>query len=316
MIPALSDRSNLARRLRSQQAQGKLAAFSLADSTLRLRTVGPGIELKHNLEQEFPGISVDDPIEQKQPFHFLSRELRPGSGIVRAVDGTPSGPGGTLTCLLSSRDGRDIYFAAAAHVLTNYWKGETPPVKSSVYLNERGFPSRESVRFLGEVDVKNNVSAHPDLADPNIPPSSGVTIDIGIVKLEGDFAWRQRTTCYGSFGELSDDAVKQRWEVRKCGAEEPHGTPAPNGEITKIVDSDYSVAVYGRDPSPYSFQHQVIISGAGFAVPGDSGTMVVESGSRRPIGMLIAGSVLDGLYVMTPISALRQFWEDRDLVFL
>jgi hypothetical protein len=53
-----------------------------------------------------------------------------------------------------------------------------------------------------------------------------------------------------------------------------------------------------------------------FAVAGDSGTMVVDKDSKRPVGMLIAGSVLDGRYVMTPIQTLARFWKAECFVLL
>jgi hypothetical protein len=53
-----------------------------------------------------------------------------------------------------------------------------------------------------------------------------------------------------------------------------------------------------------------------FAIPGDSGTMVVDYKTRQPLGMLIAGSLLDGKYVMTPIRALWDYWTGKQLVLL
>jgi hypothetical protein len=44
--------------------------------------------------------------------------------------------------------------------------------------------------------------------------------------------------------------------------------------------------------------------------------MVVECETKRPVGMLIAGSILKGEYVMTPIRAISEYWKKKGYVFL
>jgi hypothetical protein len=281
------------------------------------------------------------------------QEVRPGSGIVRVVGGVPEGPGGTLTCFLSSEDGRDTYFVAAGHVVSNFWKipayapycpadsryraggkGSIDP-KGTIYNYRKGFPATNSTRFLGKVRY---LTPPPRAMQAWHIPTMGhkVDRDVAIVKLDGEFQWIQRTTCYGTFGEQprnQSQTVHCHQHVMKCGAEETHWTFA----IVEDVCRD--VWVYGPDRI-YELRGQVILrevkdpapsdayeskrrnsicykrKPASFAVPGDSGTMVVDRYSKVPLGMLVAGSVLDGRYVMTPIRAIRRYWEKKGLVLL
>src|SRR4051794_38944041 len=70
-------------------------------------------------------------------YFFFNDELRPGSGLIRVFGGKSEGPGGTLTCLLTSKDGQDLYFLAAGHVLTDFWRD----IKGhgSIYRYRKGY---------------------------------------------------------------------------------------------------------------------------------------------------------------------------------
>jgi hypothetical protein len=167
---------------------------------------------------------------------------------------------------------------------------------------------------------------------------------------------KQRTTCYGNFGNLAlpyDDASTStedpflRRKVTKCGPEEPHGGCAEvtcrRLDLVRLLGPGNQI---GAPAQWYFFRDQYLIKEVGrcrcrcqppssrrccprccgchwrggrrtpFAAPGDSGTMIVEEGTRDPVGMLIGGSALEGAYVVTPIEYLRKFWEDFGLVFL
>ncbi len=330
------------RKLRELQAGEEVAAFSVrqekgeSQPKIWLSWVGKSsAKLKLFIEEHKGQIEDETPIEQA--FYFLSSELRPGSGLIRVFGGRHEGPGGTLTCLLSSMDGQDIYFVAAGHVLTNFWRCTGLDSRGSIYRYRRGFPPSDSTRFLGSCLY---LPSQKELPRPiqDRPMGKGVELDIGIVKLEGEADWRQRTTCYGSFGEWPPKRklkLKGR-EVMKCGSQETHWTKA------RIIKLGAEVPVYGPGGLLYRFRDQIILedireaapeedcrcrkppipdypqnsSGTPFAVPGDSGTMVVDKMSRRPIGMLIAGSILNGLYVVTPFPKIQKFWEDRNLIML
>jgi hypothetical protein len=313
---------------RELRRQPNISSFSVegdGDSIkASVATVGEGEFDPHGLRSQFAksGFRWEKSTEQRQAFFFLDGELRPGSGVIRFVAGNPEGPAGTLTCLLSSRDGRDYYFAAAGHAVSNFWAAEPPHRKSSVYHNPKGYPSTQRSRYLGRV---LHLSCKPP--NWNDDDEKDVVEDIGIVGLEGDFTWKQRTTCYGSFGELpgTTEDVYLNQCVMKCGAEEAHWTKAT------VKHCSRTVIVYGPGGEKYYFKNQIILRGCEeegyhggpynppgtpFAVPGDSGTMVVDAESKQPVGMLIAGSVLDDLYVMTPFRALDAFWAKYGLVLL
>jgi hypothetical protein len=348
MVNEDSRRKALIRELKRRQSQGDIAELSIG-ATIRLRPVGRPKWLS-SVRAEFreTGIFVDRPNEQA--YYFLSQELRPGSGVVRVFGGKSEGPGGTLTCFLSSKDGGDNYFVAAGHVLSNFWAVEDVEAAcdcarqddrptASIYRYQKGYPATNSTRFLGKLTC---LSEQPKSMNRRVvmtqetEKSKRVDKDIGIVKIRGSIYPVQRTTCYGSFGEWPRDEPPEKipvgMAVMKCGAEETHLTEAV------VINSCTPVSIYGPNGLLYELHDQVILgperekllegtdppenwsaqryrdSYIAFAVPGDSGTMVVERESRRPVGMLIAGSVLDGRYVMTPIRSIQNFWKKKELI--
>jgi hypothetical protein len=326
------------------RSAGSVAAYSLDTASggspkIRLEVVGPpSPDLSEFLNRQ--SIALFEISSQAEIFHLLGGELRPGSGIVRSFSGRPEGPGGTLTCFLSSRDGRNLFFVAAGHVVSKYWEFKN----GSVYRRRQGYPGTDSSRFLGEIFK---------VSDPPIPRDSDdrrePSIDVGIVELKGRFELKARTTCYGSMGEWVGEPkyVKKGDSVMKCGAEETHWTTA------EVYEERKSVWVYGPDKPIFRLNHQIILSLPGevtkqenvrcsaqgvelakrqgddikadlpenspripFAVAGDSGTMVVDSETKRPIGMLIAGDIIAGRYVVTPFAPIQKYWSRFGLVLL
>jgi hypothetical protein len=338
-----SDRSDAAllQQIREYQSAGEVAELFVSEVAGRIRIEVRAVGTAPWL-QDLPKEVIRRP-NNDQHYYFMSDQLRPGSGIIRSFGGKFEGPGGTLTCFLSSKDGRDRYFAAAGHVLSNFWNEQDVqevtrevPLTASVFRYQKGFPGTGATRFLGKL---TDLSPKPQVVATAPFPypwrNSEVTVDIGIVKLRETIEGVQRTTCYGSFGEWTsdpDEDVQEGQAVMKCGAEETHWTYAV------VLHPRTDVTVYGPGGVLYELRSQVILQVAGapispertappagwsaqigiptFAVPGDSGTMIVDQKSKRPVGMLIAGSILDGLYVMTPIRAIWKFWQEKDLVFL
>lgn len=352
------------RTLEGLRVRGEVAAFYWTTidrkPTVRLTIIGTPSKEVEAVEAFLgrQGIATDLIKEKEPPYHFLGGELRPGTGIIRRVSGRSEGPSGTLTCFLSSRDSKDFYFAAAGHVATNFWKIYPPDADGSIFLSRKGYPGTNSMRFLGNLCHSSPPPIRMDKEKPEDPKKTSPDLDIALVKVEGKFDLRQRTTCYGHFGEWPakpvDVQVNDR--VMKCGAEETHWTAAV---VEKV---GCRVLVYGPDTSLYELKHQVILKlpdmdsqkvspyqqhttgtqrrnaaapyeqtppqqkatkelpgnppRTPFGVAGDSGSMVVDSNSKRPVGMLIAGSILDGRYVMTPISAISDYWNELNLVLL
>jgi hypothetical protein len=62
-----------------------------------------------------------------------------------------------------------------------------------------------------------------------------------------------------------------------------------------ILDVDATVKIDGYELGTLTFTHQIIIVGRAFAGEGDSGSLIVERKSKRPVGLLIAGSGTYGL---------------------
>lgn len=350
-------RAGVTQELEKLRARGEVAAYywkkSGGRSTVQVTIIGPrSKEVDRFLQSR--GELVESR-QQSAAYYFLGGELRPGTGIIRRAGGRPGGPGGTLTCFLSSRDSQDLYFAAAGHVVTNFWKTLLPDPDGSIYLNRKGYPGTNSMRFLGNLAHHSDPPKRLDREDPD-PKHTSPHLDIAVVKMEGKFDLRQRTTCYGHFGEWPSypEDVREGDPVMKCGAEETHWTAAVVEEVGRRV------WVYGPDRAIYELENQVILKSLAmesvsnperearlslpvqkspedrpafrscrqvpglpnnspdtpFAVAGDSGTLVVNQESKRPVGMLIAGSILDGRYVMTPILSLWNYWKDRKFVLL
>jgi hypothetical protein len=291
------------------------------------------------LSDDYPLRSA--PFQGPRPDSDLAQELRPGSGIVRISGGVPMGPAGTLTCFLASEDSSDIFLLAAGHVVSDFWKEHPAPnPKSSIYHNPKGFPSTNSTKAIGKMIARSNpplnISNRVEdaMAEETCrldPCCSDTDIDVGIVSVVGEFEWKQRTTCYGTFGEWPGDPKRPTMYTRvmKCGSEESHWT------FACVTDVSATVSVYGPNGALYDFRGQVILSQEdyppssksdkvndvyypipSFAVPGDSGTMVVDYETQKPLGMLIAGSILDGKYVMTPLKELECYWKKLGYVFL
>lgn len=336
----------LHRELLQFRSAGRIAELLRRGNKFEIRAVGTSERLDFLARKHSDILKVKKPNQQN--YYFLSDELRPGSGIIRNFGGRSRGPGGTLTCLLSTIDGRHNYFVGAGHVLSDFWTKKEEPgpdgklkkkPPGSIYRYRKGFPATNSTRFLGKLLY---LSKKPKLVNAT-PYGDGCEVfeDIGIVEIlcpEDQVTLKQRTTCYGSFGEWgckSEMKIETGQDVMKCGAEEKHWTYAVVEETCRPV------TVYGPDGQLYELANQVILSSKGpyeplnntdppptwsagkrrpyegpFAVPGDSGTMVVDQKTRKPLGMLIAGSILDGRYVMTPIHYLYEFWTERGLIFL
>jgi len=314
-------------KLRELQAAGAVSAFSVSESgedgrpNVWVSWVGPPDGRLTQFRVENPTTEA----ENLQDFYFFGNELRPGSGLIRVFGGKSEGPGGTLTCILTSESGGDTYFASAGHVMSDFWRDIKG--RGSIYRYRPGFPPSGSTRFLGK---KVLLPKHWPKPFKKERPKRIYLKDVGIVKLAVDAELKQRTTCYGTFGECppgkSCEALVGR-HVIKCGSQETYGTEAvvkdPNAEIT----------ILGPDNTCYIFRKQIILRDlcpcepreatcarnspeTPFAVPGDSGTMVVDSETKTPLGMLIAGSILDGLYVVTPFSIIKEFFDERKLVMM
>ena len=117
-------RDRLYKTLRDLQVTANVSGFTISDGpepSAWVEVVGKPTEKLVAFLAENPDFGSE---EVKQDYYFLGGELRPGSGVIRNCAGGPRGPGGTLSSLLTSMDGRRVYFAAAAHVVSNFWEAQ------------------------------------------------------------------------------------------------------------------------------------------------------------------------------------------------
>lgn len=319
--------------LRKLQSEGRVGAFAVSGEEQAPKvwlswTGEQPEELAKLIDSHRVSVSTEARRQAQDYYFFFNDELRPGSGLIRVFGGKSEGPGGTLTCLLTSKDGQDLYFVAAGHVLTDFWRDTKG--QGSIYRYRKGYPSTGSSRFLGKVLYLPREEQLPKpIPKKERPPLNWkrASLDVGVVRLDvnlEEVELKQRTTCFGGFGEEPVDAT-EGMRVVKCGSQEAHCT-----EAVVVAPSSGEVTIYGPDGAKYLFCDQIILRdlhhceknmicprnqrGTPFAVPGDSGTIVVDVATRKPLGMLIAGSVLDRFYVVTPFKQINRFFDEIGLV--
>lgn len=232
------------------------------------------------------------------PFGFLSGEARPGSGIVLVRGGQEAGPAGTLGLFLRAREGGKLFFLCAGHVLSNYGAEDAG---HDVYRHSSPLSASGPPRKLGVVDH----------IEPLIPYGRARPeynrFDAGVVSLDSSVEWLPATTCYDAITGLA--SATEDMKVMKCGSQEPFFT-------WSYVDSISWTGLISSPRGEYGFKNQVLLSSREFrrpfAAPGDSGTIIVTD-EAKAVGLLIGGSVRDGLFLVTPIQELRTYWEGRKL---
>jgi hypothetical protein len=175
--------------------------------------------------------------------------------------GVPGGGTGTLACRVYDRSTGEVLILSNRHVL--HGDAGTPVIQPGPA--DGGSHPADTIGYIYRfVEVRpppldNLVDAA--LARPVVEVSDEV-LDVGVVTdvadpIEGMVVCKSgRTTCY------------------TCGS---------------VIDTHASVKVYGYPFGYAIFRDQVIVEPA-IAAPGDSGSLVVEAGSRRAVGLLFAGS--------------------------
>lgn len=177
---------------------------------------------------------------------------------------------GTLGCLVK-RD-RSLYALSNNHVLANVNKGRTgdPIVQPGTY--DGGTQPRDVIGLLSEfVPLKFDGQMNK--------------VDAAIAQVSPSLVTAQNK-CFG--GIKAEPLEAKRFMVaKKCG----RSTELTRGIVT---DTQATVRVgYGTDGSAL-FEDQIIIMGIPFiypfSSPGDSGSVVLEEFSNRPLGLLFGGS--------------------------
>jgi hypothetical protein len=175
--------------------------------------------------------------------------------------GVAGGATGTIACRVYDRSTGEVLILSNRHVFSG--NVNTPVIQPGPA--DGGLYPDDVVGYVYRfIDVKpppldNRVDAA--LAKPTVDVSDEV-LDVGVVfdtavPVEGVSVCKSgRSTCY------------------TCG---------------KIIDTHASVKVYGYPFGYAIFTDQVIVEPA-IGAPGDSGSLVVEEGSKRAVGLLFAGS--------------------------
>jgi hypothetical protein len=175
--------------------------------------------------------------------------------------GVAGGATGTIACRVYDRSTGEVLILSNRHVLSG--DVNTPVIQPGV-ADGGSYPDDAVGYVYRFIDVKpppldNKVDAA--LAKPTVDVS-GEVLDVGVVSdtadpVEGMTVCKSgRSSCY------------------TCG---------------KIIDAHASVKVYGYPFGYAIFTDQVIVEPA-IGAPGDSGSLVVEAGSKRAVGLLFAGS--------------------------
>lgn len=238
-------------------------------------------------------------------FRLFAGSARPGTGIVAVRDGQEVGPRGALGLFLAERkDPREIWCLAPAHLVMNLTEKKLYP---DVYRSQQGLTAGSQRRKLGTVRHAKKVVPYPSEESED---DFWNDCDAGLIKVD-DVNWKQKTTCYGLVGPPKK--AEPESVVRKCGPEEPHSTW---GEVFGV---DWKIRVV-HEKKVYLFKQQIMVRSKKkensdewlyrppFALPGDSGSLVVDDADRRPVGMLMAGSVRDNYYFLNPIMELQEYW--------
>ncbi len=248
------------------------------------------LESEARIPEQIDGIPTDIvafgegyPLSDPQP-----KTMQPGESL-RNATGTP----GTLACLVARDSGnglRDLCLLSNNHVIARSNAG-----------------------------IKRNLSAgiHGDLIFYDVTLSDGTTHEFPIGFL-ADFATilfnRGENGVDCAIGVTSPDAVSPV----NIGLGEIQPDPLPpfiGAAVKKFGRHGYSTGViryveqtvdlnFGA-PGTARFVGQALVqptSGGSFAEPGDSGSLVVEQTSNRPIGLLFAR--IPGYSVITPIEAV------------
>lgn len=212
-----------------------------------------------------------------------------GCSIVCAAGdsvGPDIGGYGTLGCIVKEKDKSDNkYLLSNAHVL-----GQPGEGSKDIFHKEASDSSKtqvaswtKGIKLDSTVGVSNRM-------------------DAAIAKLEKDI---KIDPAVREIGELKSVSIKAKeyLGVRKYGC----ATKDTIGVVT-AVDADFTASIKGQS---YFFEDQFEITGITgplFADSGDSGSLVVEGPTDRPVGLLFTTGTAQNTAWATPISRILNHW--------
>jgi hypothetical protein len=189
---------------------------------------------------------------------------------------------GTLGCLV--RRGSQLFILSNNHVLANSNNANI------------GDPIMQPGPFDGGVSAINiiaRLSEFVPIQFGNIPNQ----VDAAIAQTNASLVTPQ-SKCFGSINPTPQGANLFQ-VVKKCGR-----TTQTSRGIVSATNVTIRVG-YGTSGTAL-FQNQIIIAGlpaiAPFSQPGDSGSLVLDNFSNRPVGLLFAGSSL--ITIISPIQTV------------
>jgi hypothetical protein len=209
---------------------------------------------------EFSGVRRSDVVPVGTSL-LHARPVKFGAGISH-IQGEV---GGSLGCIVT-KDGNDAcYVLSACHVLALAGKAKVGDV-----IVEPGRPDPAAAPFAILTEFEplkaNDAPNRFDAAIARLSQKTDVTAAIPLIGFQPD----------------PMDATEFQ-SVRKYGA----GTGATLGVVTSIA----SRAVLGLGSDSFLFEDVIEVLGAGdsFSSGGDSGALVVDARTHRPIGLVIGG---------------------------
>ncbi|HEX3150718.1 MAG TPA: hypothetical protein VHR66_21750 [Gemmataceae bacterium] len=184
---------------------------------------------------------------------------------------------GTIGCFVRKPGTVGAFVLSNNHVLGNENKGKVGDAVLQAGKYDGGKEPADAIgTFAGRVKFKK----------------SGVNlVDVAIAHLKSGIEYDPRTIRgLGKLAGLGPEFVDEGTEVAKLG----RTTGLTRGKVTAF---ELDNVVVGFDLGDLRFDNQIEIEGAGddpFSAGGDSGSLIVDAGTRQAIALLFAGSELGG----------------------
>jgi hypothetical protein len=219
-------------------------------------------------------------------------EQRPLRGAI-GISG-PRTTAGTLACFIRLRNGAPgTFLLTCSHVLADGQATVGDPVVQPA-LADGGSVAKNSVASL---EMFTGVLS-----------AAAVDVDAAVAKLLDGVAFDPEICGLGR--PQGTKAPQQGLGVERKGKSTAAGSPSILGSISE-PDCDISIAVPGGGTVLYQDQFRIEpLSPTGpFSVGGDSGSLILQSGSTRAVGMLVGGDPGGSFSVATPIQRVLDRFE-------
>lgn len=189
---------------------------------------------------------------------------------------------GTLGCLV--RRGNQLFILSNNHVLAKSNEAQI------------GDPIMQPGPFDGGVSAGNIIGRLSEFVQINF--SGGVNLVDAAIAQTNPTLVTPESKCFGQIS--STPQIPFMWQVvKKCG----RSTQTTRGIVTDI---NATIRVGYGTSGIAIYQNQILIAGipfiAPFSQPGDSGSLILDQFSNKPVGLLFAGSNI--VTIANPIQAV------------